>query len=76
MGGQVGSVRGSIGRRLSVVGARLYAYIYLRGFKVWTSYRTQIVLNVLSWVLPVFTYYFTGTALGARIVKGMGMAPR
>jgi len=26
--------------------------------------------------LPVFTYYFTGTALGARIVKGMGMAPR
>jgi len=76
MGGQVGSVRGSIGRRLSIVGARLYAYIYLRGFKVWASYRTQIVLNVLSWVLPVFTYYFTGTALGARIVKGMDMAPR
>jgi len=76
MGGQVGSVREAVGRRLSVVGARLYAYIYLRGFKVWASYRTQIVLNVLSWVLPVFTYYFTGTALGARIVKGMGMAPQ
>jgi len=68
MGGQVGSVREAIGRRLSIVGVRLYAYIYLRGFKVWASYRTQIVLNVLSWVLPVFTYYFTGTALGARIV--------
>jgi len=45
MGGQVGSVREAIGRRLSIVGVRLYAYIYLRGFKVWASYRTQIVLN-------------------------------
>jgi ABC-2 type transporter. len=76
MGGQVKALREALGRRLSIVGVRLYAYIYLRGFKVWASYRTQIVLNVLSWVLPVFTYYFTGTALGARIVKGMGMAPQ
>ncbi|MEM0321282.1 MAG: ABC transporter permease [Thermoprotei archaeon] len=30
---------------------------------MWVSYRTQIVLNVLSWVLPVFTYYFVGTSL-------------
>jgi len=60
----------SVARRLSIVAARLYAYVYLRGFRVWSTYRTQIALNVLSWVLPVFTYYFTGTALGARIVSG------
>ena len=62
--------------RLSVLASRLYAYVYLRGFKVWTTYKTQIALNVFSWVLPVFTYYFTGTALGARIVRGMGLAPQ
>ncbi len=62
--------------RLSILSARLYAYVYLRGFKVWTTYKTQIALNVLSWVLPVFTYYFTGTALGARIVRGMGISPQ
>ncbi|MGC9071497.1 MAG: ABC transporter permease [Acidilobus sp.] len=62
--------------RISVLAARAYAYVFLRGLKVWTTYRTQIVLNVFSWVLPVFTYYFTGTALGARIVRGMGLAPQ
>ena len=60
----------SMTKRLSIVVARLYAYVYLRGFKVWITYRTQIVLNVISWILPVFTYYFTGTALGARIISG------
>ena len=69
-------VLASPARRLRIVGARLYGYVYLRGFKVWTTYRTQIALNVLSWVLPVFTYYFTGTALGAEIVRGMGMRPQ
>jgi len=49
----------------------LYAYIYLRGFKIWTSYRTQLMLNVLSWVLPVFTYYFVGTSLGDKVVSSM-----
>ena len=51
---------------------KLYAYIYLRGFKIWASYRTQLVLNVLSWVLPVFTYYFVGTSLGGNIVRSIG----
>ncbi|MGC9209974.1 MAG: ABC transporter permease [Acidilobus sp.] len=63
-------------RRASITITRLYAYVYLRGFKIWTTYRTQMALNLFSWVLPVFTYYFTGTALGARIVRGMGLAPQ
>lgn len=52
---------------------KLYAYIYLRGFKIWSSYRTQMVLNVLSWVLPVFTYYFVGTSLGNSLVERIGV---
>lgn len=60
----------SLARRLSILATRLYVYVYLRGFRVWSTYRTQIALNLISWVLPVFTYYFTGTALGARIVSG------
>lgn len=52
--------------------SKLYAYIYLRGFRVWFSYRTQAVLTLLSWVLPVFTYYFTGTALGNSLVSKLG----
>lgn len=53
---------------------KLYAYIYLRGFKIWTSYKTQMILNVLSWVLPVFTYYFVGTSLGNSLVEKIGVS--
>ncbi len=43
---------------------RLYSFIVIRGFKVWISYRTQVALNLASWSLPVFIYYFIGIALG------------
>ncbi len=52
--------------------SKLYAYIYLRGFKIWFSYKTNAVLTMVSWVLPVFTYYFTGTALGNSLVSKLG----
>ncbi len=48
-------------------------FIYLRGFKVWISYKTQVVLTVLSWTLPVFTYYFVGTSLGQHVVSAVGV---
>ncbi|MCY0860148.1 MAG: ABC transporter permease [Sulfolobaceae archaeon] len=59
--------------KLEEILTKLYAFIYIRGFKVWTTYRTQVALTILSWVLPVFTYYFTGTALGDRLVTSIGM---
>lgn len=52
---------------MSNITARLYAFLYLRGFKVWASYRTQIALNILSWVLPVFTYYFVGKSVASDL---------
>jgi ABC-2 type transport system permease protein len=56
------------------VTTRLYAYLYLRGFRVWITYRTNVVLTVLAWVLPVFTYFFVGTSLGGKLVEGTGVA--
>ncbi len=50
-----------------------FAFIYLRGFKVWISYKTQVILTVLSWTLPVFTYYFVGTSLGENVVSDIGV---
>ncbi|BDC18461.1 ABC transporter permease [Acidianus sp. HS-5] len=50
---------------------KIYSFLYIRGFKVWSSYRTQVILTVLSWTLPVFTYYFVGTSLGNKVVEGI-----
>ncbi len=55
------------------ISGKLYSFLYLRGFRVWVSYRTQTVLTVLGWVLPVFTYYFVGTSLGNRLVTEIGV---
>lgn len=55
--------------------AKLYAFLYIRGFKVWISYKTQVILTVLSWTLPVFTYYFVGTSLGNNLVERIGLNP-
>lgn len=53
--------------------ARLYSFLYIRGFKMWISYKTQVALTILSWVLPVFTYYFVGTSLGNKLVTEIGV---
>jgi len=39
---------------------KLYAFVVIRGFDVWISYKTQVVFTVLGWLLPVFSYYFIG----------------
>nr|KJR73449.1 MAG: ABC transporter [Thermoproteus sp. AZ2] len=49
-------------RRLLVALSRAYAFITIRGYKVWASYRTQVALNVVNWVIPLFIYYFMGVA--------------
>lgn len=55
------------------ISGKIYSFLYLRGFKVWVSYRTQTILTVLGWVLPVFTYYFVGTSLGNTLVAEIGV---
>lgn len=46
------------------IAARLYSFVVIRGFKVWISYKTQVVLNFISWTIPVFLYYFIGLTFG------------
>ncbi len=43
---------------------RLYSFMVIRGFKVWISYKTQVVLNFISWSIPIFLYYFIGLTFG------------
>jgi ABC-2 type transport system permease protein len=53
--------------------AKLYSFLYLRGYKIWVSYKSSVVLTMLGWVLPVFTYYFVGTSLGEQFVHATGV---
>ena len=43
---------------------RLYSFVVIRGWKMWVSYRTQVVLTMINWVIPVFIYFFIGVTLG------------
>lgn len=54
--------------------AKLYSLLYLRGFKIWASYKTSLFLTFVGWLLPVFTYYFVGTSLGEKFVSSIGVA--
>jgi ABC-2 type transport system permease protein len=54
------------------IAAKLYSFVLLDGIKVWTTYRTQVTMNALSFVIPVFTFYFVGSSLGQTILAGYG----
>ncbi|MGC8543926.1 MAG: ABC transporter permease [Vulcanisaeta sp.] len=43
---------------------RLYGFIIIRGWKMWISYKTQVLLTAINWVIPVFIYFFIGVTLG------------
>ncbi len=43
---------------------RLYSFLAIRGFKMWASYKTQVALTAVNWVIPVFIYFFIGLTLG------------
>lgn len=54
--------------------AKLYTFLYLRGYKIWVSYKSSVLLTMLGWVLPVFTYFFIGKSLGQELVAGTGVS--
>ena len=37
------------------------------------SYKSSVLLTLVGWVLPVFTYYFVGTSLGEQLVSRTGV---
>lgn len=38
---------------------KFHAYV-VRGWVSWTTYRTDMTLHIIGWVLPVLTYFFIG----------------
>ena len=40
-------------------------FTYLRGWKVWSSYRAQVALTIVSWLVPVFLYFVLAGFLDA-----------
>jgi ABC-2 type transport system permease protein len=49
---------------LSLFLQKFHAYL-IRGFVSWTSYKTDMTLTILGWLLPVFTYFFIGEMIDA-----------
>jgi ABC-2 type transport system permease protein len=47
------------------------AYL-VRGLISWTSYKTDMILTMLGWLLPVFTYYFIGQMIDAATAPHIG----
>ncbi len=43
---------------------KLYLFTYLRGWKVWASYRAQVALTMVGWLVPVFLYFLLSAFLG------------
>ncbi len=44
---------------------KAYLFTYLRGWRVWSSYRAQVVLTVFGWLVPVFLFFLLAVFLGA-----------
>jgi ABC-2 type transport system permease protein len=44
---------------------KAYLFTYLRGWLVWSSYRAQVGLTVVGWIVPVFVFFLIAVFLGA-----------
>ena len=43
---------------------KTYLFTYLRGWRVWSSYRAQVALTILGWLVPVFLFFVLAGFLG------------
>ncbi|MHB8352449.1 MAG: ABC transporter permease [Thermoplasmata archaeon] len=48
---------------------KTYLFTYLRGWKVWASYRAQVALTLVGWLVPVFLYFVLASFLGASLLS-------
>ena len=44
---------------------KAYLFTYLRGWLVWSSYRAQVALTLVGWLVPVFLFFLLAVFLGA-----------
>jgi ABC-2 type transport system permease protein len=47
------------------IARKTYLFTYLRGWLVWSSYRAQVILTILGWLVPVFLFFLLAAFLGA-----------
>ncbi|MGC8631075.1 MAG: ABC transporter permease [Thermoprotei archaeon] len=50
---------------------KLYAFVVIRGFYVWISYKTQVLFTLFGWLLPVFSYYFIGVMYKSAVAPSL-----
>ncbi len=43
---------------------KAYLFTYLRGWLVWSSYRAQVALTMIGWLVPVFLFFLLAAFLG------------
>ncbi|MCL5253366.1 MAG: ABC transporter permease [Candidatus Thermoplasmatota archaeon] len=46
---------------------KAYLFTFIRGLRIWTTYKSQAVFTVLQWILPVFLYFFVASYLTSQI---------
>ncbi len=57
---------GRLGRSgVRAVARKAFLFTYLRGWLVWSSYRAQVILTVVGWLVPVFVFFLIAVFLGA-----------
>ncbi|MGI0053292.1 MAG: ABC transporter permease [Thermoplasmata archaeon] len=47
------------------IARKAFLFTYLRGWLVWSSYRAQVFLTVVGWLVPVFLFFLLAVFLGA-----------
>jgi len=52
---------------------KAYLFTFVRGMKVWTTYKSQAIFTVLGWILPVFLYFFIAAYLSSEIRPGLSV---
>jgi ABC-2 type transport system permease protein len=46
---------------------KAYIFTFIRGLRVWSTYKSQALFTVLGWLLPVFLYYFIANYFSHQI---------
>ncbi|MHB1434994.1 MAG: ABC transporter permease [Thermoplasmata archaeon] len=50
---------------LRAIFRKAFLFTYLRGWLVWSSYRAQVGLTIVGWIVPVFVFFLVAVFLGA-----------
>ncbi len=50
---------------------KAYLFTFIRGLRIWTTYKSQAIFTVLQWILPVFLYFFVATYFTRQITSSL-----